>query len=78
MATKLCWPDRLLYRFILIPRTRKAFLQGDSVILDSGLWKHSRYPRSDDPSFRKRMQELETGLTGPEKTALDEYLNTYP
>jgi hypothetical protein len=78
MATKLSWLDRLLYRYVLIPQTRQALLQQDSMMIDSKLWHHSRDPHADTPSFRQRMEVLETGLTGPEKDALAEYLKTRP
>jgi hypothetical protein len=73
--TRLSLVDRLIYRFILIPRTRKRFLQQDSAILDSALWRHSQDPRSGTV-FRTRLQTLESGLQGAEKDALVEYLKT--
>jgi hypothetical protein len=44
MATELSFIDRLIYRFILIPRTRQALLDQRSVILDAPLQAHSRNP----------------------------------
>jgi hypothetical protein len=75
MATKLSLVDRLIYRYILIPRTRERFLQQDSVMIDAVLWRHSQDPHSG-ASFRQRMEALETELKGAEKDALVEYLKT--
>lgn len=72
--TKLSLLDRLIYRFILIPRTRERFLRGDSVLVDAALLHHSQSPRAGD--FRPRLQTLESSLTGPEKDALATYLKT--
>jgi hypothetical protein len=75
MATKLSVVDKLVYRYMLIPRTRERFLQQDAVILDAALWQHSQNPRSDQ-SFRQRLQDLEPGLKGPERDQLETYLKT--
>jgi hypothetical protein len=77
MATKLSFLDRLIYRYILIPRMRQRFLKQDSVMIDAALWRHSQDPHSD-PAFRQQMQALEPGLQGAEKDALVEYLKTLP
>jgi hypothetical protein len=74
-ATKLSFLDRLTYCYI-IPRTRELLLHPDSLILDSALWQHSEVPQSDGPSFRQRMQALETVLVGGEKDGLVDYLKT--
>jgi hypothetical protein len=47
MVTKLSFLDRLSYRFVLIPRTRRAFLDGDSVMLDAALQLHRKNPHTD-------------------------------
>jgi mono/diheme cytochrome c family protein len=44
MATELSFIDRLIYRFVLIPRTRQALLDQSNVIVDSALRRHSRDP----------------------------------
>jgi hypothetical protein len=75
MATKLSFLDRLIYRYILIPRTRERLLKQDSVIIDAALWSHGRDPHSG-AIFRHRMRVLETDLKGAEKDAAVEYLNT--
>jgi hypothetical protein len=75
MATRLSFLDSLIYRYILIPRTRERLLQQDSVIIDAALWRHSRDPRSG-VAFRQQMQALATSLTGAEKEALVGYLKT--
>jgi len=75
MATSLSFLDRLIYRFILIPRTRARLLQQDSMIIDAALWRHSQDPRSG-VEFRQAMQVVESGLTGAEKDALVDYLKT--
>lgn len=75
MATRLSIVDKLIYRYVLIPKTRERFLRQDLVIVDQTLWHHSQNPRSD-PAFRQNMQNLEHSLQGPEKDAVDAYLNT--
>lgn len=55
MATKLSVLDRLLYRFVLIPRTRKALLH-QSVLIDSELRLHRQHP--DAPFSPQRMKDL--------------------
>jgi hypothetical protein len=77
MATKLSVVDKLIYRYLLIPKTRQRFLQSDLVIIDTALWQHSRNPRSN-PALRQRLQDLEAGLIGSEKDQLDTYLKTLP
>jgi hypothetical protein len=76
MATKMSFVDRLIYRFILIPRTRERFLRGDIVLVDAADWRHSQDPHAD-PGYRKKMQDLEGGLSGPEKDALVAYMKTW-
>jgi hypothetical protein len=44
MATELSFLDRLIYHYILIPRTRQALLDQNSVILDAPLRVHSQNP----------------------------------
>lgn len=77
MATRLSFLDKLIYRYILIPRTRTRLLNNDTVIVDGALWRHSQDPHSD-PAFKQRLQNLESGLRGPEQEQLDKYLNTLP
>src|SRR5262245_55622466 len=43
MATKLSIPEHLLYRYVLIPRTRQALLER-SALVDSALRYHSEHP----------------------------------
>jgi len=57
-ATKLTWFDSLLYRYVLIPRTRQQLLSETDVVLDSVLRSHSRDPRSDAPFSEPRFREL--------------------
>ena len=46
--TKLTWTDRLLYRFIFIPRIRKALIDDPSAVLFSPqILAHARSPKSD-------------------------------
>lgn len=58
MATKLSLFDRLLYRYVLIPRTRRQLAESDSVMLDAALQAHSRNPQGD-PALRGKLQDLE-------------------
>jgi hypothetical protein len=59
MATKLSIPDRLLYRYVLIPRTRRALLDRTALI-DTALQLHSQQP--DAPFSEPRMKSLAAWL----------------
>ncbi len=72
MATKLSMLDKLFYRYVLIPRTRRRFLSQDAGIIDAELWRHAREPHTGD--YRARMQQLVNGLQGAERDALQAYL----
>jgi hypothetical protein len=71
-ATKLSTIDRLIYRYVLIPRTRARFLSREPAIIDAELLEHSQNPRSRD--YRSRLQALANGLDGAERSALEGYL----
>ena len=62
MATKLSLLDRLLYRFVLIPRTRKAILDGYPTFIDSALRDHSHNPKSGTHFPRKAEQAQESWI----------------
>jgi hypothetical protein len=66
----------LIYRYILIPNTRKRFLQKDQVILDQALWRHAQDPAAN-AAFQQKMRDLESDLKGPEKDQLGKYLTTF-
>jgi hypothetical protein len=55
-VTKLSLLDRLTYRFVLIPRTRKDFLYSDSVMLDAALRRHRKDPHA--PFTDERLKAL--------------------
>lgn len=57
-ATKLSWIDNLLYKYILIPRTRRQLLNQTQVMLDSTLQRHSGNPHSDAPFSEPTLREL--------------------
>ena len=59
MATKLSIVDHLLYRYILIPRARRALLDR-SALIDSALRLHSQHP--DAPFSEPRMKTLAAWL----------------
>jgi hypothetical protein len=59
MTTKLSFVDHLLYRFVLIPRTRRA-LRHERVLLDPELRNHSQHP--DAPFSDERRQALAAWL----------------
>lgn len=59
-ATNLSFLDRMLYRYVLIPRTKKALRNPDRVLFNSALRQHARDPRSGFP--QKRMQDLAAWL----------------
>ena len=57
-ATKLSWFDSLLYRYVLIPRTRRQLLEETDVVINSTLRNHRRHPHSDTPFSEPRFREL--------------------
>jgi len=57
-ATKLPFMDSLLYRYVLIPRTRRKLLGQNLVMIDSALERHSRDPYSDAPFSTPQLREL--------------------
>jgi hypothetical protein len=59
-ATKLSFLDRMLYRYVLIPRTKRALLTSDRVLLNTALQRHAHEPYSEFP--QQRMKELEAWL----------------
>jgi hypothetical protein len=67
-ATKLSFLDRLLYRYVLIPRTLKAFMSDPgSVLFESALRTHAQDPQSNAPfasesinALKNQMKALET------------------
>jgi hypothetical protein len=61
-ATKLSFLDRLLYRYVLIPRTKKALMNPESVIFASALQLHAKNPHEN--FSEERMKELQTWLKG--------------
>jgi mono/diheme cytochrome c family protein len=63
MATKLSIVDRLLYRFVLIPRTRKAILEGRPVFIDEELREHSRHYQPGTLFSRNEEKEQDSWLT---------------
>jgi mono/diheme cytochrome c family protein len=60
MATGLSFLDQSIYRFALIPRTRQAMLNQESVIVDPDLQYHSRNPYA--PFSSPRMKALEVRI----------------
>jgi RoxA-like, cytochrome c-like len=61
-ATKLSWIDSFLYKYILIPRTRRQLVNQTQVIIDSTLQDHSRDPHSDAPFSEPKLRELATWI----------------
>ena len=59
-ATKLSFLDRMLYRYVLIPRTKRALLNPGPVILSPALQLHARDPHS--AFTQRRMKDLEAWL----------------
>src|SRR5438876_2278805 len=57
-ATKLTLIESLLYRYVLIPHTRRKLLSQDLVVIDSVLMRHSRDPYSDAPLSEPRLRDL--------------------
>ena len=56
MVTKLSVFEHLSYRFVLIPRTRQALLDGRSVMLDAALRRHREDPHA--PFTDERLKAL--------------------
>jgi len=61
--------DRLIYRYVLVPRTRKALLDPAPVILAPELLVHSRDPKSDAPFSTEQMKALRDWMKQNEKPA---------
>lgn len=59
-ATKLSLLDRLLYRYVLIPRTKKALLNPPSVIFAPALPVHAENPQAG--FSEERMKEMQAWL----------------
>ena len=59
-AIKLSLLDRMLYRYVLIPRAKRALLNPDRALFNPALQLHFREPHSDFP--QQRMQDLEAWL----------------
>ncbi len=69
-ATKLSFLDRMLYRYVLIPQTRKALLDPAPVILAPPLRLHAQDPQSQslfsEPEMKLRrewMKQLEASAS---------------
>jgi hypothetical protein len=60
-ATKLSVADRLLYRYVLIPRTKQALLNPSRLLFHPALQHHRQEPRS--PFSEQRMKDLQTWLS---------------
>ncbi|MBZ5685255.1 MAG: cytochrome c [Acidobacteriia bacterium] len=63
-ATKLPFIDSLLYRYVLIPRTRRKLLSQGLVMIDSTLQQHSRDPYSDVPFSTPQLRGLALWMKG--------------
>jgi hypothetical protein len=63
-ATKLPLIESLLYKYVLIPRTRRNFLSQNLVVIDSALLQHSRDPHSDAPFSEPRLRDLAAWVKG--------------
>lgn len=63
-ATKLPLIDDLLYRFVLIPRTRRKLLSQNLVMIDSALQRHTRDPYSEAPFSHPQLKALAGWVEG--------------
>jgi hypothetical protein len=62
-ATKVSFLDRLLYRYVLIPRTRQALMNDPGAVLfSSALRAHAQNPQSDTPFDNERMKTLRSDM----------------
>ena len=68
-ATKLSIPDLLLYRFVLVPRTREALLDPASVLFDPALQAHRKDPQSTAPFAGQPMETLEQQMKAMQSKA---------
>jgi hypothetical protein len=68
-ATKLSVFDRLLYHFVLVPRTRQALLDPASVLFDPMLQAHGRDPQSTAPFVDHEMRALIEQMKAVETSA---------
>jgi len=57
-ATKLTLIDSLLYRYVLIPRTKQKLLSQNLVLLDAALQQHSQDPHSDGHLSKAELRPL--------------------
>jgi hypothetical protein len=58
-ATTLSLADRTLYRFVLVPRTRRALLNPSEVLLAPALLQHRDNPQTDAPFSEPQMKEMQ-------------------
>lgn len=69
-ATKLSFLDRLIYRYVLIPRARQALMRDPSqVLLDSALRVHAQDPSSEAPFNTEQMKALRAQMKALETPA---------
>ena len=68
-ATKLSVTDRLLYRFVLVPRAREALLDPTSALFDPLLEGHGRDPLSAAPFADQEMKALKEQMKAVETSA---------
>jgi Cytochrome c len=57
-ATKLSFADSLLYKYVLVPRTRRQLLSAEPVMIDASLESHSRNPHDEAFLSDPRRREL--------------------
>ncbi len=68
-ATTLSLSDRLLYKYILIPRARQALLDPAGVLFDPAIQAHNRDPQSDAPFAEQPMKGLKQQMKALEALA---------
>jgi hypothetical protein len=61
--------DRLLFRYVLVPRTRKALTDPAPVILAPELLLHSRDPKSEAPFSTEQMKALREWMKANQRSA---------
>ena len=57
-AMTLSLADRMLYRFVLVPRTRQALLNPSEVLLAPALLRHRDAPQTDEPFSERQTKEM--------------------
>jgi len=68
--TRLSFSDKLLYRYVLIPRMKRALIDDPAkVLFSTELRAHARDPKSGEPLSAPEMNEVENWMRDQSRTA---------